>query len=75
MKDAGIIGFTIEGDYDNTRTYHFLNVVYYEYSSYVAKKETTGNVPVENNEFWQILAKGGVQAVTGVKGDSEEKYR
>lgn len=75
MKDAGIIGFTIEGDYDSTRTYHFLNVVFYEDSSYVAKKDTTGNAPAEDNEFWHILAKGQVTGVSGVKGDKEEKYR
>ena len=75
MKDAGIIGFTIEGDYDSTRTYHFLNVVFYEDSSYVAKKDTTGNAPAEDNEFWHILAKGQVTGVSGVKGDKEEEYR
>ena len=75
MKDAGIIGFVPRGEYSSTETYDFLQFVYYKGSTYVAKKETTGNAPVENNEFWQILAKGEVQAVTGVKGDSEEKYR
>lgn len=75
MRDAGIIGFVPRGEYSSTETYDFLQFVYYKGSTYVAKKETTGNAPVENNEFWQILAKGEVQAVTGVKGDSEEKYR
>lgn len=75
MRDAGIIGFVPRGEYSPAETYNFLQFVYYNGSTYVAKKETTGNVPVENNEFWQILAKGEVQAVTGVKGDSEEKYR
>ncbi len=75
MRDAGIIGFVPRGEYSSTETYDFLQFVYYNGSTYVAKKETTGNVPVENNEFWQILAKGEVQAVTGVKGDSEEDYR
>lgn len=75
MRDAGIIGFVPRGEYSATETYDFLQFVYYNGSTYVAKKETTGNVPVENNEFWQILAKGEVQAVTGVKGDSEEDYR
>lgn len=60
MRDAGIIGFVPRGEYNPTETYDFLQFVYFDGSSYVAKKETTGNTPAENNEFWQILAKGRV---------------
>lgn len=60
MRDAGIIGFVPRGEYSSTETYDFLQFVYYDGSTYVAKKETTGNTPAENNEFWQILAKGRV---------------
>lgn len=76
--DAGRIGFLIKGEYENTKTYDFLDVVYYDNSSYVAKKETKGNTPQENNEYWQILAKGGISGtagVTGVKGNAENTYR
>ena len=57
MNDAGRIGFVIRGNYINTDTYDFLDVVYYDGASYVAKKLTTGNEPQESNEYWQILAK------------------
>ncbi len=57
--DAGRIGFLIKGEYQETETYRFLDVVYYNGSSYVAKKDTTGNRPAENNEYWQILASAG----------------
>lgn len=76
--DAGRIGFLIKGEYNSTETYDFLDVVYYENSSYVAKKETVGNIPQENNEYWQILAKGGISGtagVIGVKGEAESTYR
>lgn len=76
--DAGRIGFLIKGDYKSTETYDFLDVVYYGNSSYVAKKETIGNIPQENDEYWQILAKGGISGtagVTGVKGNAEFIYR
>lgn len=63
MRDAGIIGFVPRGEYSSTETYDFLQFVYYNGSTYVAKKETTGNAPVENNEFWQILAKGNVKLI------------
>lgn len=58
--DAGRIGFLVKGEYQETETYRFLDVVYYNGSSYVAKKDTTaGNRPAENNEYWQILASAG----------------
>lgn len=59
MTNAGRIGFLIKGDYSPTATYDFLDVVFYDHASYVAKKLTTGNVPVRNNEYWQIFAEGG----------------
>lgn len=73
--DAGRIGFLIKGKYDNSATYDFLDIVYYEGAAYVAKKETTGNPPVENNEFWQIFAGIKASSVTGVKGEKETEYR
>lgn len=77
MNDAGRIGFVIRGDYDNGEIYEFLDVVYYNKSSYVAKKTTTGNYPEKENEYWQILAEGVEtgSTVTGVKGENEEEYR
>ena len=59
MTNAGRIGFLIKGDYDPAATYDFLDVVFYDHASYVAKKLTTGNAPVRNNEYWQVLAEGG----------------
>lgn len=55
MNDAGRIGFVVKGDYSSTATYDFLDVAYYNGSSYVAKKLTVGNEPQENSEFWQVL--------------------
>lgn len=68
MRDAGIIGFVPRGQYSDTETYDFLQFVYYEGSTYVAKKETTGNPPAENNEFWQILARGQVGQFLPITG-------
>ena len=75
MNDAGRIGFVTRGEYNNTETYDFLDVVYYGNSSYVAKKLTVGNTPADNNEYWQALAKVPVSAVLGVKGNAESAYR
>lgn len=62
MKDAGRIGFLIRGDYEEKTAYDFLDIVYYAGNSYVAKKETTGNPPVESSEYWQIFATGASKA-------------
>lgn len=75
MNDAGRIGFVTRGEYNNTETYDFLDVVYYGNSSYVAKKLTVGNTPTDNNEYWQALAKIPVSSVLGVKGNAEGAYR
>lgn len=48
-----------KGEYDNNETYTNLDVVYYNGSSYVAKGETKGNLPTDDNN-WQPLAMAGV---------------
>lgn len=58
MRDAGRVCFIIKGYYNNETQYENLDIVYYGNSSYVAKKDTIGNKPEENNEYWQIIAKG-----------------
>lgn len=64
MNDAGRIGFLIKGTYDATATYEFLDVVTYQGSSYVAKRTTTGNVPVASSDDWQLLAGGA--SISGI---------
>lgn len=56
MNPVAKIGFVPRGIYDSTVTYDFLDFVYYNGSSYVAKKFTVGNEPNENNEYWQLLS-------------------
>lgn len=60
MNDAGRIGFVVKGTYDNTATYDFLDVIYYNNATYVAKKLTVGNEPQSSSEFWQVLVAGEV---------------
>lgn len=48
-----------KGEYDNDELYTNLDVVYYNGSSYVAKGETQGNLPTDNNN-WQPVAMAGV---------------
>lgn len=67
MNNAGRIGFVLRGDYSSLETYDFLDVVYFDNSSYVAKKLTIGNSPEENSEYWQILVKRDIEKDTYLK--------
>lgn len=73
MNDAGRIGFVLRNDYSPTETYDFLDVVYYNGASYVAKKLTVGHTPTENNEYWHIFAESNL--LKGVKGNNESSYK
>lgn len=70
---AGRVGYADKGNYSPTETYDYLDVVYYNGSSYVAKKLTTGNTPEADSEYWHVFATGS--AITGVKGNNESTYR
>lgn len=59
MGDAGKAMLIPRGQYSDTETYEYLDFVYSSDASYVAKKLTTGNPPAEDNEYWQLLARGG----------------
>ena len=69
MNDAGRVGFLFKGNYDSQALYDFLDVVYYNGSSYVAKKNTIGNDPNRNNEFWHIFAEGADKGDFVLKSD------
>ncbi len=59
MGDAGKAMPVPRGQYSDTETYDYLDFVYSGDASYIAKKLTTGNPPAEDNEYWQLLARGG----------------
>ncbi len=60
----GKVAITLKGEYDETVTYEKLDVVTHSGSSYVAKKETRGN-SIDNEEFWQLIAKCGTNGIDG----------
>lgn len=68
MNDAGRVGFIVRGNYDSSTAYDFLDIVFYQNSSYVAKKITVGNTPVANDEYWQIFASGAQMAGENIPG-------
>lgn len=56
----GPVGYNPTGNYDPTRTYQKLDVVYYQGSSYVAISDSLGQLPT-NNEYWNCIAAGSIQ--------------
>ena len=77
MKNAGRIMPLPRGEYNSAVTYNLLDFVTHDGSSYICKKESAGNTPSENSEYWQLMARKGSSggAVTGVKGNAETAYR
>ena len=59
----GKIGMNLRGTYDASATYHKLDVVTYNGSSYAALQICTG-VPVTNTEYWQQLCIGNAESYT-----------
>ena len=53
-----------KGDYDAATTYGFLDVVYYDNSSFVALDTTTGNLPTDTSHWLPVALKGITQNPT-----------
>lgn len=74
MKNAGRIMPLPKGEYNSAVTYNLLDFVTHDGSSYICKKESAGNTPSENSEYWQLMARkgssgGAVTSVNGMDGD------
>lgn len=59
----GPVGYNPTGNYDPTRTYEKLDVVYYQGSSYVAISDSLGQLPT-NSEYWNCIATGALKQFT-----------
>lgn len=56
MTTAGRILIIPKGNYDSTKTYETLDLVYHNGTSWLAKKESTGIEPTTaNSEYWQNM--------------------
>ena len=53
-----------KGDYSATTTYNFLDVVFYDNSSFVALDTTTGNLPTDTTHWLPVALKGITQNPT-----------
>lgn len=53
------------GNWDPTRAYTKLDMVYYEGSSYVAKENVPVGTPITDSTYWQITASKGERGASG----------
>lgn len=71
-KILGKVAITPKGEYNSATTYQDLDLITYQGNSYLALKETKGNLPT-NNEYWQLIAKKGQDGEKGETGEQGEK--
>lgn len=69
----GKVMMIFKGTYDSATAYEILDVVTYEGSTYVAKKETTGSVPTDEN-FWAILVKRPIKGLDYFTDEEKEEF-
>lgn len=55
MNDAGKIAIRPRGEYNNSTLYEFLDLVTYDYATWICKKASQGNIPSKNSEYWQWM--------------------
>lgn len=67
----GKVGMVLKGEYNNATNYQKLDVVIYNGQSYVAKENTTGNLPT-NTTYWQLLAEKGYTPIKGTDYFTEQ---
>ncbi|MBQ0125485.1 MAG: hypothetical protein KBS59_04070 [Clostridiales bacterium] len=69
----GIVAPKPSGDYDDSVSYQILNIVRYNYASYIALQNAPIGVTPEDTSYWQLLALdgeggGAVDSVNGKTG-------
>ena len=75
--DLGKVVLLPAGNWDSTTTYSFLDFVFYNGKSYVAKKDVPVGVTTGNTEYWQTLVSpSNIQSVNKIStSDLVDTYR
>lgn len=61
-QNLGRVAMVSKGEYSSATTYERLDIVTYQGSSYVCKKDSTGNLPT-NTEYFDLLAQKGTDYI------------
>lgn len=67
---GNLLNFNPLGEYVAETTYNTNDVVSYNGASYVAKSETTGNLPTDTN-YWWLISAAGLNGATWYYGTGE----
>lgn len=63
MDDAGKIAITPRGEWNSKTEYEFLDAVFYNHTSWLAKQNNINQVPYEGSEYWQLMTTAAVDSV------------
>jgi len=66
-QNLGRVAMASKGEYSSETSYEKLDIVTYEGSSYVCKKDSIGNLPT-NTEYFDVLAEKGQSGENGTDG-------
>ena len=66
-QNLGRVAMVSKGEYSSATSYERLDIVIYEGSSYVCKKDSIGNLPT-NTEYFDVLAEKGQKGENGTDG-------
>ena len=67
-KNLGRVFIVPKGTWNANTVYNRLDAVVYDGSSWIAKKQNTGQLPGEGSDTWQLLAKRGADGRQGIDG-------
>ena len=67
-KNLGRVSIVPKGTWNANTVYNRLDAVAHNGSSWLAKKQNTGQMPAEGSDAWQLLAERGADGYTPVRG-------
>lgn len=67
-KNLGRVSIVPKGTWNANNVYNRLDAVVYDGSSWIAKKQNTGQLPGEGSDAWQLLAERGADGRQGIDG-------
>ena len=67
-KNLGRVSIVPKGTWNTNTVYNRLDAVVYDGSSWLAKKQNTGQLPAEGSDAWQLLAERGADGRQGIDG-------
>lgn len=67
-KNLGRVSIVPKGTWNANTVYYRLDAVVHNGSSWLAKKQNTGQMPAEGSDAWQLLAERGADGRQGIDG-------